>query len=708
LLARVAVALLGAAIGSAPHNVAAGTVSPAPTGVLLDVPYLPQTPELCGGAAVAMVLRYWGEGDVFPQDFASLVGTGTGGILTSALASAVRDRGWQAFVLPGAADDSGARLQSELDRGRPLIALIEVGRATYHYVVVVASTGRAVVVHDPARAPFRVMQPAEFDRAWAAAGRWSMLVLPPDEDRPVDGVPRPHGDPSAEAVRGVSGVHTSCSGLVDHGVAQARTGDLDGAEASLTVATSLCPAAAAPWRELSGLRFAQSRWTEAETHALAAVHLAPDDAHAWQLVAASRYLSGDTMGALDAWNRAGDPRIDTIVLRGVERTPQPVVVRATGWQPREVLTPEVFGHGLRRLRALPVASGARIRYEPRFPDTGGSVANIDVFIDERPRAPQGWLPLATLGVRALLFDEAVVDVAGTLGAGEVVTGAWRWSTGRPRVALGLAMPSPRWFPGVIAIDGSWERQSYATVPPGDATLTREERRRVALRLADWSSSRLWWQAGLALDRLEQRQNSAAETFAAWDYVAIEGALDLRRLGDRVAIAATGGWWGPLDGGASFSSGGLLAAWRSSREPALPVWSARTTVAVVSRTAPLALWPGAGTGRGRSGLLRAHPLIRGGAITGPAFGRGVLNGSLEYARPIGRTLGRGLAVAGFVDAGRAWNRPEGRGASRLFVDAGVGVRAPAPGHDARFRIDLAHGLRGGGFTLSANWGMAWPR
>jgi outer membrane translocation and assembly module TamA len=108
------------------------------------------------------------------------------------------------------------------------------------------------------------------------------------------------------------------------------------------------------------------------------------------------------------------------------------------------------------------------------------------------------------------------------------------------------------------------------------------------------------------------------------------------------------------------------------------------------------------------LLRAHPLIRGGAVTGPAFGRGVLNGSLEYARPTGLTLGRGLAVAGFVDAGRAWNRPEGRGASPLFVDAGVGVRAPAPGHDARLRIDLAHGLRGGGVTLSASWGMAWPR
>ncbi len=29
--------------------------------VALDVPYLPQTDALCGGAAAAMVFRYWGD-----------------------------------------------------------------------------------------------------------------------------------------------------------------------------------------------------------------------------------------------------------------------------------------------------------------------------------------------------------------------------------------------------------------------------------------------------------------------------------------------------------------------------------------------------------------------------------------------------------------------------------------------------------------------
>ena len=683
-----------------------GAETPPRADVLLDVPYLPQTPELCGGAAVAMVLRYWGERDVFPQDFAPLVGTGAGGILTDTLTSAVRDRGWQAFVLPASEDTSGSRLRSEIDRGRPLIALIEVGPATYHYVVIVASTEQAVVVHDPARTPFRVLGRAEFDRAWAAAGRWSMLVLPPGRDRSGEAVAPSGPDPGTAAV---DAIRTPCHALVDHGVTQARTGDRDGAESSLVAATNLCPADAASWRELAGLRFAQSRWREAQALALDAVRLAPGDAHAWQLVAVSRYLSGDGMGALDAWNRTGDPRIETITLHGVERTPQPVVVRVAGWQPREMLTPDVFGRGLRRLRELPAASNARIRYEPLLADTGGGLANIDVFIDERQAAPRGWLPLATLGARALLLDELVVDVAGTLGAGETVSAAWRWSAGRPRVALGLALPSPGWLPGIVSLDGSWERQSYATAPTsGDVTLVREERRRIGLGLADWSSSRLRWQTGAALDRLQQYADVDERPFGASDYVALEGEVDFRLAADRLALGAAGGWWAPLGGRGRFATGGLLAAWRSTDDPVRPSWSARFEVEVASREAPLALWPGAGTGQGRGGLLRAHPLVSSGILTGLVFGRGVGHGSLEYIRPVALALGRGLSVAGFVDAGRAWRRPNGLDASPLYVDAGVGVRVPARGYDQTIRIDLAHGLRGGGATLSASWGGGWPK
>ena len=41
------------------------------SALALDVPYLPQTEALCGGAAAAMVMRYWGARDVYPDDFAA-------------------------------------------------------------------------------------------------------------------------------------------------------------------------------------------------------------------------------------------------------------------------------------------------------------------------------------------------------------------------------------------------------------------------------------------------------------------------------------------------------------------------------------------------------------------------------------------------------------------------------------------------------------
>jgi hypothetical protein len=176
----------------------------------------------------------------------------------------------------------------------------------------------------------------------------------------------------------------------------ALAGATEAAELGLVAATRLCPNAAASWRELAGLRFSESRWTEARDLALSAVRLAPRDAGAWHILAASRFQLGDVMGALDAWNRTGQPRIDTTDIHGADRTRQPVVVRAAGLQPREVLTSEALRRALRRLRDLPAASSARVTYEP----VDGGLAKLDVFIDERKVAPTGWRTLAIMGARA--------------------------------------------------------------------------------------------------------------------------------------------------------------------------------------------------------------------------------------------------------------------------------------------------------------------
>lgn len=188
-----------------------------------------------------------------------------------------------------------------------------------------------------------------------------------------------------------------------------------------------------------------------------------------------------------------------------------------------------------------------------------------------------------------------------------------------------------------------------------------------------------------------------------EFITVEGGVDARLAADRVAVGAVVGSWQPVAGARPFHAGTMRVAWRSSVEPARRVWSAVAAVAGASAAAPLGVWPGAGTGQARDGLLRAHPLLRNGVLAGPAFGRLVPRGSLAYTWPVFT----GVSVAGFTDVARAWRRQSGPAASPLFVDVGAGVRVQAPGGGV-IRLDAAQGLRGGGLVISAGWDEAWPQ
>src|SRR5688572_12949329 len=209
---------------------------------LLDVPFISQSEALCGGAAAAMVLRYWGERGVAAESFAHLVDRRSAGIPTGALVADLRTRGWNATAIEGRED----LVRAELSRGRPVLTLIEDRPATFHYLVIVAWHDRGVIFHDPARAPFRVMEKAEFDRRWRAADRW-MAVVVPEADR------RSPIEPGS--VPATTGGVTSCDALIAEGVRHAEDQDLDAAERTLTSALA-CPGSAVV-RELAGVRLLQ-------------------------------------------------------------------------------------------------------------------------------------------------------------------------------------------------------------------------------------------------------------------------------------------------------------------------------------------------------------------------------------------------------------------------------------------------------------------
>jgi hypothetical protein len=270
--------------------------SPAPLS-LLDVPFISQTELLCGGAAAAMVLRYWGERGIAAESFSNLVDRSAAGIRTDVLIADLKRRGWVATGLEG----TDETIRNELARGRPVLTLIEDRPATFHYIVVLAAHERGVVFHDPARAPFLVMSAAEFDRRWRAADRWMGMVLPPGSPAAT---PLPKASSADPGELAPSSVGTPCDRTVAEGVRMAQAGELEAAERLLAAAIG-CPAAL---RELAGVRVLQKRWDEASDLASAATAADEQDVYAWKLLATSRFVQSDRMGALAAWNRVEEPQ----------------------------------------------------------------------------------------------------------------------------------------------------------------------------------------------------------------------------------------------------------------------------------------------------------------------------------------------------------------------------------------------------------------
>lgn len=646
----------------------------------LDVPFVPQTRALCGGAALAMVMRFWGEPVVLAEDFTDRIEPGGAGIRTDDLVSAARARGWTAFPATGTPSD----LQTHLERGRPLIVLLQIGSDSFHYVVVVGRDGGSVIVHDPAAGPLRTIQEAAFDRAWAGRGRWYLLVLP---THPApDPVPKSSATPEPSPGPGLEG----CDAIVEEGIRMAQSGDSLGAEHRFLAARTLCPASAAPIRELAGMRFGAGDWKGAARLAESALELDPGDSLSLRLLAGSLFLSGDTGGALGAWNRLSEPRADLTRIDGLSRTRYRALADQIDLPPGRLLTPEGFLRARRRLEEMPIHSGSRLSLIPR----AGGVAQPDVAVLERPLLFAGVWDAGQAAVRGLVEREVAVNVAGPTGNGELWTAGWRWGKARPRVSLGLAVPSAGGRPGIWRVEGSRDRQTYAAgaTPrvPSRTGIVTEDRRRAALSFADWVASNVRLEGGAALDRWSGRGR----------HLALEGQVEVRSARDHLALGVTMAGWKSLDRGAPFAAGAVSARW-GSPTPWRGGWRARAGVSRATEDAPLALWPGAGTGSGRAPLLRAHPLLDRGVIAGRAFGRTLVHGGVERQSRAWTVKPLRLGWATFVDVARPWD-VLGTESVPWQVDAGAGIRLAGMGARGQFRLDLARGMDDGKVALSIGW------
>ena len=590
-----------------------------------SIPYIPQTEALCGGAAAAMVMRYWGA-DARAEDFAALIDPAQNGIVTTSLVADLKRRGWQAFPLRGGLESEA--FVAHLRRGRPLIALIEAAAGRFHYVTIAGTSEAQVFFHDPAVAPDQRMPRAEFDRRWQAANFWMLLLLPgttPPDTRATPDAP-----------------------LADEVARLLRQGDTAQALQLSREATISDPASAVAWDALATTLFVMDR----------------------------------ELDALDAWNRAGKPDVDTVQIAGLRRTRFRVAERMIALEPGDRLTATRLARARRRLSLLPSAISSRVSYTP----TATGRAQIDAAIVEHPRTPDA-ADLIAAGARAPFTRDIQLFVTNLVGSGERVIASWRFREGFERIEAAVETPAPIPFGAAWRINGFDSRETYDV--GGERTQQRWQR--AAWQAADWINGRTGWVAAAGYERwpdapgLRDREKIYAAlrgviSFAPHvdAHVTAEGWM---RGSGATRLSALGRFTSPLAGGRITLIGGTSG---------------------VHGFTPRFILPGAGGGQIRSPTLRAHRLVDDGAITvdeGQIFGRRLVHGTAEWSHPIRRIMTASIDGALFADAARAWQLLDGS-RSNYQVDAGAGVRVRLPAGAPTLRFDIARGLRDGRWRFSA--------
>jgi len=447
------------------------------------------------------------------------------------------------------------------------------------------------------------------------------------------------------------------------------------------------PDSAAPLVELAGAQLLQHRYTEAIATATEATRRAPDSAMAWRVLATGLFLADRPEPALAAWNEAGDLRLDAVKIDGLRRTRYGAVEQMVGLSPGTQLTTAEMRLARRRLEDMPALSASRLEYVP----TGGGLTEVRASVLERPTIPDDRLSLAVLGARAAIDREVEWTLASPSRNGETITASWRWWESRPRVALSARIPVSGWANGVVGLAAEVEHQEYGD----DGGVLVSRRRSARASFEQWALPNLRWDVSAGVERWLD-----AGTFAT-----VGAGVEQRAFDDRVALGLNARFW---PGGGGFSSLSTGVRWRSSDDLVTNLVLVEANAALVSDRAPQDLWPGAGTGNGRSMLLRAHPLLDAGIVRSEAFGRQIVQTSAEWRHRLPSPVllrSPKLQLAGFVDAARAWKGPATR--DRVLVDVGAGLRVSLLGQGG-VRIDYGHGLTDGANAASVGVELPWPR
>src|SRR5262249_13182471 len=166
--------------------------------------------------------------------------------------------------------------------------------------------------------PSRIVKIQRFTQLWSASGNWGLVVLPSNRA----GASTTPSTPDSPGVSdpGESTSRDPCEQPVARAVEEVRSRGLVHADDLLEELGAHCSDSPAFMRELAGLRFAQKRWRESETLAQAVITRVPQDEYSIDLLGAARFMQGNPVSALRAWNAIQKPRLDLVHISGLTRS----------------------------------------------------------------------------------------------------------------------------------------------------------------------------------------------------------------------------------------------------------------------------------------------------------------------------------------------------------------------------------------------------
>ncbi len=263
-LGVAALAALGLAACATPAAVERAALRPAlpERAEVAGVPFEPQDELWCGPAALAMALS-WSGPRVTQAELAPAVYTpGRAGTLQSDLLAAARSHGRLAVPVAELGD-----LMAELAAGHPVLVLQNLGLGwwpVWHYALAVGydRTAGDLVLRSGLEARQRIAL-ATFERTWARAGHWGLVILPPDRlpasAGPAQVVPAAAALERAGRLAAARVAYDTilerwpddATARLGRGNVRYAEGDLEGAERAFRDAASSDPESGAAWNNLA-------------------------------------------------------------------------------------------------------------------------------------------------------------------------------------------------------------------------------------------------------------------------------------------------------------------------------------------------------------------------------------------------------------------------------------------------------------------------